>query len=74
MEEHRCHRCGGVRLEPGSLGSFGLTFRPSNTKFLTMQTNDVLVAANMCVDCGLIQLVGDSRKVQKLMGEPVKPH
>lgn len=67
-------RCGGSRLEPGTLGSFGLTFRPSNTKFLTMQTNDVSVAANMCVDCGLIEFVGDARKAQKLMGDHLKPH
>lgn len=74
MDSPTCHRCGGTRLEPGSLGSFGLTFRPANTKFLTLRTNDVGVQANMCVDCGMIQLVGDVRKAQSLKGESQRPH
>lgn len=74
METKPCHRCGGNRVEPGSLGSFGLSFRPANTKFLTMKSNDVKVDANMCLDCGLIELVGDARKAQSLMGDHLKPH
>ncbi len=74
MKIAKCQRCDGERLEPGSLGSFGLTFRPANTKFLTLSTNDVGVQANMCLDCGLIQLVGDLRKAQTLSGSPQKPH
>jgi ferredoxin-like protein FixX len=74
MIEHKCHRCGSARLEPGSLSPVSVTFRPANTRFLTLRTNDVDVQANMCLDCGLLQLVGDVRKAQLLAGESQKPH
>ncbi|HYE62134.1 MAG TPA: hypothetical protein VD997_09065 [Phycisphaerales bacterium] len=70
----KCIRCGGTRLEPGALGSFSLTFRPKNTPFLTMASNDVAVDANMCLDCGTVEFVGDVVKARKLMGERAKPH
>ncbi len=74
MIEHKCHRCGSTKLEPGSLSPVSLTFRPANTKFWTMRTNDVKVLANMCLDCGLMQLVGDVKKAQTLAGEAQMPH
>ncbi len=74
MNQKVCIRCGSSKLESGSLGSFGLTFRPANTKFLTMKTNDVRVESNMCIDCGTIELVGDVRKAAPLVGDKAKPH
>ncbi len=71
---HTCTRCGGANLEPGTLGSFSLTFRPSNTNFLTLKTNDVTIKTNMCLDCGLIEFIGDLRKAQSLAGQREKPH
>jgi predicted nucleic-acid-binding Zn-ribbon protein len=67
--EKKCLRCGSANLEPGALQSTGqLYFRAENTKFFTFQTGDVIVRANICVDCGSIELVGDVRKAQSLVG------
>lgn len=74
MIEYKCHRCGSTRLEPGALSPVSVTFRPANTKFLTLRTNDVPVKANMCLDCGMLQLVGDVKKAQALAGQTQTPH
>jgi hypothetical protein len=67
MGEHRCLRCGSDRLEPGGIQSTGaLSFRPENAKFVTLQTADIRVKANMCRQCGTIALVGDPAKVRSL--------
>jgi predicted nucleic-acid-binding Zn-ribbon protein len=69
--EKKCLRCGGASLEPGAIRSTGhIYFRPENAKFFTFQFADVPVRANMCVDCGTIELVGDVRKAQSLTGKP----
>ncbi len=63
----RCRRCGGQRLEPGSMQSTGkLYFRPANTKFLTLKTADVPIRANICLDCGAVELLGDVSKARAL--------
>ena len=69
-EERRCPSCSSTKLEPGKMQSTGsLYFRPENTKFLTLGTNDVQVSGNMCMNCGYIMLVGDLRKATKVLGK-----
>jgi hypothetical protein len=42
-------------------------FSPGGAKFLTLKTANVDVAANLCMDCGHVALVGDTEKVKALM-------
>ena len=73
-ETKKCIRCGGERLEPGRIQSTGrIYFRPENTQFLQLKTADIAVTANICLECGTIELVGDVVKVSKLV-ERVRPH
>ncbi len=46
-----------------------LTFRPSDSKFLTMQTGDVMTKALMCRDCGVVEIIGDVAKLKRLLGD-----
>ena len=68
MEPKKCLRCGGTDLEPGWVQSSGkIYFRPDNTKFMTLRTADVEVNGNFCLDCGTVELVGDTEKCRKLI-------
>ena len=53
------------------------SFRPQDSKFLTLQTGDVMTKATMCRSCGLIEIIGDVNKLRRLTGdaeaEPVQP-
>ena len=74
MDAKTCYRCGSSNLQPGAIQSSGkLHFRPANAKFWTFVTADVGVDANMCMDCGAIELVGDVKKAETVMGQ-AKPH
>jgi hypothetical protein len=65
-----CLRCGGDNLEPGTLLSpTRAYFQPENAKFLTLQSSDVSIRANICLDCGFIEMVGDVHKAQRLTGK-----
>jgi hypothetical protein len=44
-------------------------FRPQDSKFLTMETGDVMTKATMCRGCGLVEIVGDVSKLRRLTGE-----
>jgi predicted nucleic-acid-binding Zn-ribbon protein len=71
--DKKCLRCGGTQLQPGRIQSTGrVWFKPANTKFFTLNTSDVEVRADICLDCGTIELVGDTHKAQSLTGT-VKP-
>ncbi|MBA7682330.1 hypothetical protein ES703_90680 [subsurface metagenome] len=68
-EEKKCLSCGGTNLKPGSIQSSGkVAFRAKDTKFLTTKTGDITVSANICVDCGHIELIGDTDKASSLIG------
>jgi hypothetical protein len=66
-----CYRCGGDVMAMGSLISAVRTsFRPQDTKFLTLETGDVMTKAMMCRGCGVIEIVGDVNKLRRLTSEP----
>jgi hypothetical protein len=68
---NKCHRCGGETLSVGALYSAVRTsFRPQDSKFLTLQTGDVMTKATMCRQCGLIEITGDVAKLKRLTSEP----
>jgi hypothetical protein len=46
------------------------SFRPLETKFLTLETGDVMTKAMMCYSCGVIEIVGDVSKLRRLTSEP----
>lgn len=63
----KCLNCNGTNIHTGALHSTGKThFRPSDVKFLKMETANIDVNANMCLDCGYISLTGDIEKAKKL--------
>jgi hypothetical protein len=66
-----CSQCGGEVSAAGALYSaVRLSFRPQESKFLTMTTGDVMTKAMMCRDCGHIEIVGDVNKLRRLTNEP----
>jgi hypothetical protein len=66
-----CPRCGGDALAPGALISrFRTSFRPQDSKFLTLETGDVMTKASMCRGCGLVEITGDVNKLRRLTSEP----
>ena len=67
-EEKKCLRCGGTNLEPGSIQSTGkVWFRPQKAKFLSTKVADVWIKANICIDCGHMEFVGDAKKTKLLV-------
>ena len=67
-----CYRCGGEMLASGALYSAvrRTTFRPQDSKFLTLETGDVMTKATMCRSCGTVEIVGDVNKLRRLTSEP----
>lgn len=66
-----CGRCGGDQVPGGALyAAVRVSFRPSESKFLTLQTGDVMTKAMMCRDCGVIEIVGDVAKLKRLIAGP----
>lgn len=68
MEPARlCARCGGEMNGAGALYSaVRLTFRPQDSRFMTLETGDVMTKAIMCRECGTIEIVGDVNKLRRL--------
>ena len=66
-----CYRCGGEMLAIGALYSAVRTaFRPQESKFLTLETGDVMTKATMCRNCGVVEIVGDVNKLRRLTSDP----
>ena len=66
-----CSRCGGEMLATGALYSAVRTsFRPQESRFLTLESGDVMTKATMCRACGLVEIVGDVSKLRRLTSEP----
>lgn len=67
MTPHKCVRCGGEAIADGALyGPSRVSFRPEGTKFLTLETGDVMTKVTMCRGCGLIEITGDVEKLKRL--------
>ena len=65
-----CSKCGGDVFSPGALISAVRTsFRPQDSKFLTLETGDVMTKAEMCRNCGLVTIVGDANKLKRLTSD-----
>jgi hypothetical protein len=70
MPTTKCVRCGSEQLAAGALyGPSRMAFRPEGTRFLTLETGDVMTKASMCRECGLIEITGDIEKLQRLTSE-----
>jgi len=68
----KCQRCGSEKLQPGAIQSTGkIYFRPADTKFVTYKTADIEVTANICIDCGNIELVADTQRVSSLIDKAI---
>ena len=66
-----CTRCGAETISGGALYSpVRTSFRPQDSRFLTMQTGDVMTKATMCRECGLIEITGDVTKLKRLTSDP----
>jgi hypothetical protein len=74
MERHptrMCSHCGGEMSAAGALYSaLRLTFRPDDSRFMTLETGEVMTKGMMCRDCGLIEIIGDVSKLRRLTGLP----
>jgi hypothetical protein len=46
------------------------SFRPQDSKFLTLETGDVMTKAAMCRNCGVVEILGDVNKLRRLTSEP----
>ena len=66
-----CYRCKGEMIVLGALYSAVRTaFRPQESKFMTLETGDVMTKATMCRNCGTVEIVGDVNKLRRLTSEP----
>jgi hypothetical protein len=66
-----CYRCGAETASLGALFSAVRTsFRPQDSKFLTLESGDVMTKATMCRSCGVIEIIGDVNKLRRLTSEP----
>lgn len=64
-----CLKCGKESVQTGALyAPTRVSFRPEGTKFLTLETGDVLTKATMCRECGHVEIVGDVNKLRRLTG------
>ena len=66
-----CYRCNGETMVLGALYSgMRTSFRPQESKFLTLETGDVMTKATMCRKCGAVEIIGDVNKLRRLTSEP----
>ena len=66
----KCPICGSERIEPGNIRSTGkIYFRPENTKFLSLKTPDIEIKANLCLECGNVNLIADAHKAGAILGK-----
>ena len=67
-----CTRCGADMSTGGGAlySAVRLSFRPQESKFMTLQTGDVMTKAMMCRECSLIEIVGDVNKLRRLTTDP----
>lgn len=65
--KNKCLKCGSTNIKPGALQSTGKIYaRPNHAKLDTLFTTGALVNANICFDCGHVEMVVEPEKL-KLM-------
>ena len=70
MPMTKCVKCGSELVAAGALyGPRRMSFRPEGTKFLTLESGDVMTKATMCRECGFIEMTGDVEKLRRLTAE-----
>ena len=70
MPTPKCVRCGSEVVAAGALyGPTRLSFRPEGTRFMTLETGDVMTKVHMCRECGLIEITGDVEKLKRLTAD-----
>lgn len=63
-EGKTCLKCGGTNLKSGFFQSTGrIYFRPNDAKLIAMFTSGVPVDAEACFNCGHMELMVDTAKV-----------
>lgn len=66
-DEKKCLRCGSLNLSPSELRSTGKIYsRPKEAKLVTVLTTGVPVSANICLDCGYVELVVNADKARSI--------
>ena len=66
--EYKCIRCGEADFEKGTVQSAGsVSFRPKDTKFLTMSPGNVSVASRICLTCGLLELSANIKEIKSMI-------
>lgn len=63
MDAKKCLRCGGSEFQSGEMNS---VWRPDGLKFFSLQSAVAFIRADMCLDCGTMDLVGDVQKVREM--------
>ncbi len=64
-QENKCLKCGGTNVKPGALQSTGKIYaRPNDAKLNTLLTSGALVNANICFDCGHVEMVVEPAKLE----------
>lgn len=67
--DFKCLRCGSSNFQPGAIQSTGsIFFVPDNTRFLSSLSSDVSLKTRICMECGTLDLTGDTKKVAALVG------
>ena len=70
MSTTKCVKCGSESFADGALyGPRRISFRPEGTRFLTLETGDVMTKVSMCRECGYVEIVGDVGKLKRLTEE-----
>jgi hypothetical protein len=68
---HKCNKCAGTNLKRGKLlvrSAMGgdVEFMPDKAKMLTLQNISANITATMCLDCGLVELIGDTKQAKAI--------
>ncbi len=73
MPTTKCLRCGSESTAAGAVyGPRRMSFRPEGSKFLTLETGDVMTRATMCRECGFIEMTGDVGKLHRLTADSTR--
>ena len=67
MQNLKCSQCGSSKLETGKISSAIAqpTFQPDKYKLLAVNV-DITLKPFMCLDCGVVVMVGDVKKLRKI--------